>query len=54
MAVSRPLKFLIQMNLSENIFLPHSPSVRPNPHNLVGGYVRKAATQATFRGMVPT
>jgi hypothetical protein len=50
MAVSRLLTFLIQINLSEKYFLPCSWPVRPQPHNLVGGYVRKAATKPTFGG----
>ena len=53
MSMSRLLKFPIQINLSEKKILPLSRSVRPNPHNLVGGYVRKVATQATFGGPFP-
>jgi hypothetical protein len=53
MSVSRLLKSPIQIHLSEKKILPLSRSVRPNPHNLVGGYVRKVATQATFGGPFP-
>lgn len=41
MVVSRLLVFPIQNNLSELIFLREVLSVRPRPHNLVGGYMRK-------------